>query len=66
MINLIHNPDFPNGMVVLAEDTYEQCMGNLEFNPKCIFFNKNLPLGTAVVSTDVFKKLNKGEKVWVL
>ena len=63
LINLIHNPNFPNGMMILAKDTYEQCMGNLEFDSKCVFFNKNLSLGTAVVSTDIFKKLTKGDQV---
>lgn len=59
MIKLIHNPQFPSGMMILSRDTYAQCMGDLEFNLKCIFFNNNLPLGTAVVGTNIFKKLTK-------
>lgn len=65
MIRLICNSKFPSGMVVLNKRLYKKFMGNLKFNSKCIFLNNNLPLKTAIVSTDVFKDLTeKGEIVW--
>jgi len=59
-MKLIHNPNFPDGTVVISKDTYKKFIGNLKFSSKCVFYNNNLPPGTAVVSTDIFNEL-KGE-----
>ena len=60
-IDLRHNPNFPEGVLILSKDLYKKFMGDLEFHPNhIVFLNNNLKPGTGIASTNIFKELTEG------